>query len=173
MLSPSSLFSKIIGVLASNGGGKFGSCHWLPAVASHSWTLTLLLLVRLGYPYIVIWPSGVLGCHFASFHLIHAISIKPLIPWYLNATTLRSHVADMFKSIILLQFTSLPPPLILCFTIYHLFLVSCHWWQKHHGPPATDRLLSKLAHYLRDWSRDPPWYLGACMPQWQVLHAWW
>ena len=172
MLSPSSLFPKIIGVLVSNGGGKFGSRHWLPVAASHSWTSTLSLLVELGYPYIVIWPSGVLGCHLASFHLIHVVSVKPPIHWYLNAATLRSRVADMFKSIILLQFTPLPLPLILCFTIYHLFLISCRWWGKHYGPPMTDRLLSTSAHYLGDWSRDPFRYLGACMPQWQVLRTW-
>ena len=67
-----------------------------------------------------------LGYHLASFHPIHAVSIMPLIPWYLTAATLWSHVADMFKSIILLQFTSSPSPLILCFAIYHLFLISCH-----------------------------------------------
>jgi len=141
-------------------------------VASHSWTSTLLLLVRLGHPYIIIWPFVGLGCHLASFHLIHAISIVPLIPWYLNAATLRSRIVDMFKSIILLQFTSLPSPLILCFTIYRLFLISCHWWGKHYGPHVTGRLLSTSTHYPGDWSRDPFWYLRSCMPQWQVLHTW-
>jgi len=48
MLSPSSFFAKIIGVLANNGGGKFGNHHWLSVAASHSWTSTLLLLVGLG-----------------------------------------------------------------------------------------------------------------------------
>ena len=140
--------------------------------ASHSWTSTLLLLVGLGHPYIVIWPSAGLGCHLASFHMIHSVSIEPLILWYLNAATLWSRVADMFKSIILLQFTSLPPPLILWFAIYRLFLISCRWWGKHYGPPMMGRLLSTSAHYPGDWSRDPLWYLRACIPQWQVLRTW-
>jgi len=114
---------------------------------------------------------GFLGCHFASFHLIHVVSVRTPIPWCQNAATFSNHVVDMFKSIILLQFTPLPPPLMLYFTIYHLFLVSCCWWGKQYGPPAMDRLLSTPAHYLGGWSRDPFQYFGACMPQWKVLHT--
>lgn len=61
----------------------------------------------------------------------------------------------MFKSIILLHFTSFPFPLILYLTIYRLFLVSCRWWGKHYGPLATGRLLPTSAHYPGDGSRDP------------------
>lgn len=45
--------------------------------------------------------------HFASFHLILAASSWPLIPWCKIVAKLWSRVADMFKSLILLQFVSL------------------------------------------------------------------
>ena len=48
-----------------------------------------------------------------------------------------------------------------------LCLVSMMWeslW------PTFDQghFLSTSTHYLGSWSRDSLWYLGACMPQWQV-----
>ena len=48
-----------------------------------------------------------------------------------------------------------------------LYLVLMMWetlW------PTFDQghFLSTSAHYPGSWSRDSLWYLGACMPQWQV-----
>ena len=48
--------------------------------------------------------------------------------------------------------------------------VSCRWCGKHYGPPSIKVTSCRLQLIIQEADLETPfWYLGACMPQWQVL----
>jgi len=92
--------------------------------------------------------------------------------WFVDVKYCRIHcrAVHVFKRSWPLQIST-----FLCFSydpdsqqnIMFLCLVSMMWeslW------PTFDQghFLSTSTHYPGSWSRDSWWYLGACMPQWQV-----
>ena len=49
--------------------------------------------------------------------------------------------------------------------------VSCRWCGKHYGPPSIKVTSCRLQLIIQEVDLETPfWYLGACMPQWQVRH---
>ena len=94
-----------------------------------------------------------------------------------NAATLWSCVANMFKRSPFCQtsFAYLTSSVIIPNHSYHIqiYVVSCRWCGNHHGSPSKNHFLSTSAHYPGRWFRNFFQYLGAFMPQWQVLRVWW
>ena len=49
------------------------------------------------------------------------------------------------------------------------YSVSCRWCGKHYGPPSIKVTSCRLQLIIQEVDLETPlWYLGACMPQWQV-----
>ena len=54
----------------------------------------------------------------------------------------------------------------------HYLSVSCRWCGKHYGPPSIKVTSCRLQLIIQEADLETPFRcLGACMPQWQVLHA--
>jgi len=175
MLSPLSLFSKIIGVLARNGGEKRNQHHY--RVGSMSLLNMALVCIRVG-----------LGTSHLIFHL-------PLWVWVIpfDLSSSRCLVTMTFDPLMSNTAKSIVVPFMcsrevgLCkyqpSSVSHMVLihnktlcssVSCRWCGNHYGPPSIKVTSCRLQLIIQEADLETPfWYLGACMPQWQVRHIWW
>ena len=144
MLSPSSLFTKIIGVLARNGGGKWNQT----LVSSMSLLNMALVYIRVGLGtshFIICLPTRVWVISFdlsSSLCLVTMTSYRSMS----NTAKFRSRVANMFKRSSFFSFLPLIPSFSLdSLSTYSFF--SCRWCGKHDGPPSTGHFLSISANY--------------------------
>ena len=174
MLSPSSLFSKIIGVLAKNGGENGTNIIVVSAVCrSWTWHLSAFVLV---WGHIISFSTCLYGFGWSllTSHLLFALSPWPLIFWCQilpNPLSCRQYVQEKLTS------ANFNIPLILIWSWFTKTLcssVSRRWCGKHYGPPSIKVTSCRLQLIIREADLENPfWYLGACMPQWQVLRIQW
>ena len=137
MLSPSSLLSKIIGVLDRNGGGKMDPSSLSSAVCrSWTWHLSAFVsgwghlisflhfaFVRLDNPF---WP---LLCSLPCHHDLWSIDVKYCQIHYFVAICSRE--VDLCKVSTFLWFSFDPDS-----QKTSCSSVSCRWCGKHYGPPS-------------------------------------
>ena len=154
MLSPSSFFSKIIGVLASNGGEKWNQYH---SCVGSMLLLNMALVcirVRLGTTHLVIWlPSWVWVISFdCSYVLCHVtMTLDPLMS---NTAKSSAVLLICSREVGLCNFQ--PPSDSLLILIH-----------KHYGPPLIKVTSYRLQPIIQEVDLETPFrYLGACMPQW-------
>ena len=166
MLSPSSLFSKIIGVLARNGGGKWNQIVVVLAVC-RSWTWHLFAFVS-GWGHLIssffasmglvnlFWPL--------SFSLCHVIMTSD--PLMSNTTKSSVVLLICSREFFLCSFQPPSDSLLVLIHKHHIPLscvddvgnIMALLWLSH--------FLSTSAHYPGIWSRDSlpvPWSLHASM----------
>ena len=170
MLSPSSLFSKIIGVLARNGGEKWN--QYRRRVGSMSLLNMALVCIRvgLGTSHLVIClPPWVWVISFdrssSVFHV--TMTSDPLM-----SNTAKSNVVPPICSREFGLCNFQPPSDSLSILIHKTLCpsVSCWWCGKHYGPPSIKVTSCRLQLIIQEDDQETPfWYLGAWMPQWQVL----
>ena len=138
MLSPSSLFPKIIGILSRNGGGKWNQFSVMSAVC-RSWTWHLSKIhVGLGTSHFITFAS--MGLVNLFWPLIFCFprhhDLRPLDVKYCQ---FQCCVADMFKRSLPLQFsTSLWLSVGPVSSSYSS--ISYRWWGKNYGPPSIRSL---------------------------------
>ena len=156
MLSPSSLFSKIIGVLARNGGENGTSIIVVSAVC-RSWTWHLSAFVS-GWGHLISFFTCLRGFGWSllTSHLLFASSSWPLIFWCQilpNPLSCRQYVQEKLTS------TNSNLPLILiwsCFTKTLCSSVSCRWCGKHYGPPSIKVTSCRLQLIIQEADLETP-----------------
>ena len=167
MLSPSSLFSKIIGVLARNGGENGTSIVVVSAVC-RSWTWHLFAFM-LGWGHLISFSLASVGLGNPFWPLICSLP-RHYDLWSFDVKYYQIHcrAADMFKRSWPLQNSNLPLILIWSwFTKTLCSSASCWWCGKHYGPPSIKVTSCRLQLIIQEADLETPfWYLGACMPQW-------
>ena len=138
MLSPSILLSKIIGVLARNGGGENGTI--VVVVGSMSLLNMALVCIRVGLGTSHLVASLCFhgfGKSLLTSHLFIASSPWPLIRWCQilpSPLSCRLYVQEKLAS------ANINLPLILIRSWFttktSCSSVSCWWCGKHYGPPS-------------------------------------
>ena len=170
MVSSSSL-CKNKEVLARNGGEN-GTNILVVSAVCRSWTWHLSAFV-LGWGYLISFSTCLhgFGWSLLTSHLLFALSSWPLIFWCQilpNPLSCRQYVQEKLTS------ADFKLPLILIWSWFTKTLcssVSCRWCGKHYGPPLIKVTSCRLQLIIQEADLETPfWYLGACMPQWQVLH---
>ena len=124
----------------------------------------------LGTSHLTLYLPPWVWVSFLTSHLLFASSPWPLIFWCQILPTplsCHSYVQEKLTSV------NINPPLILIWSWFTNTLcssVSCRWCGKHYGPPSIKVTSCRLQLIIQETNLETPfWYLGACMPQWQVL----
>ena len=160
---------KIIGVLARDGGGNKGTVTVV--IGSMSLLNMALFAFVSGWGHLISfhflppWVWVILFGH-SSAHCPFIVTPDHLIPKYCQ---IRHSAADMFKRSWPLQVQS---PSDTSRKINLSLPVSRRWCGKHYGPPSIKITSCRLQLIIQESDLETPfWYLGACMPQWQVLRV--
>ena len=151
---------------------NFGTVIIVVSAVCRSWTWHFSSFVS-GWGYLTLFFTCLRGFvwSYLTSHLLIATSSWPLIHWrqilptplscrrYVQEklTFERNHLClIVHKS----YFTTLSLP------------VSCRWCGKHYGPPSTKITSCRPQLIIQESDLETPFrYLGACMPQWQVLRV--
>ena len=166
MLSPSSLLSKIIGVLARNGGEKWNQHHCRVGSMSLLNMALVCIHVGLGTYHLVFHLPPWVWVILLTSHLLFSSSSWPLIFWCQilpNPLSCRHYVQEKLTS------ANINLPLILCWSWFVNIISLCLMWMMWETLwPTFDQghFLSTSAHYPGGWSRDSllvPWNLHASM----------
>ena len=130
-------------LLSCQGGNISLHFHWPP------WVRVILFDLSFAH-FLVTMTSDLLMSNTANSTIVPSICSKRSWPLKENRPHLIVH-----KS----HFTTLYLP------------VSRRWCGKHYGPPSTKTTSCRLRLIIQESGLETPFrYLGACMPQWQVLH---
>ena len=153
--------------------GENGTNIIVVSVVCCSWTWHLSAFVS-GWGHLISFSTCLhgFGWSLLTSHLLFASSPWPLI--FLcqilpNPLSCRQYVQEKLTS------ASINLPLILAWSWFKKTLcpsVSHRWCGKHYGPPSIKVTSCRLQLIIQEADLETPfWYLGACMPQWQVLRV--